>query len=623
MNCILKVILFVAYCGLAAVCNAQADTTTQLSVQLSTLTIQEPMTEVNAPFRHQVRQTTVEVPVAQLLTENSLAYVKSYGLGSSASISLRGGSAVHTQLQWEGVPINNPMLGQKDISLIPFQLFSKLTVESGGNSSEHGSGAICGVVSMKEDDLASNLGLTSQFQLGYGSFGRRSISAKVGYGTSKQVSWFLAPYYEKAENDFSYRLGTMEKKQSNAQYENRGMMLGAEKSLRQSKFKFSYWYQETERNIPPVTTQNNSSAHQYDLLHRLRLSHISTLKSGKLKTVAAYFREHNDFADPERLQTGENYFDKYFLSSRLIRNFKKRVLEVKAEGSMVQGHSLSYDVSTNALNQLAFYVGYEDTFRFGKLNLGVRKEWNNITQAPFISSATLSKNFSEMHFFHIQLSQEYRVPTLNELYWMPGGNKALEAEQGWSSELGYGMRLGTFSLFSTVYARQLNDWILWIPQQGSPIWSPVNVAQVTSRGWEAGVNKKWRNESTRFKLELKHAYTFSVHENDVPQGIQSGDQLIYVPRHRAIADFSMDYKNLKCNWNTNYTSGVTGINDDLEGFLLSNVTMAFQFGAKQKIQSRIAFTIENIFNESYRVVERRPMPGCLFQLQWTTKIFKQ
>jgi vitamin B12 transporter len=57
--------------------------------------------------------------LAELLMLSSNIFIKSYGVGGSATPSFRGTGANHTQLQWNNININNPMLGQPDLSLVP------------------------------------------------------------------------------------------------------------------------------------------------------------------------------------------------------------------------------------------------------------------------------------------------------------------------------------------------------------------------------------------------------------------------------------------------------------------------------------------------------------------------
>ena len=55
--------------------------------------------------------------LSDALNEFSSVYVKSYGSGGLASLAIQGTSAEQTAIEWNGVKINAPSLGQVDLSL--------------------------------------------------------------------------------------------------------------------------------------------------------------------------------------------------------------------------------------------------------------------------------------------------------------------------------------------------------------------------------------------------------------------------------------------------------------------------------------------------------------------------
>ena len=48
--------------------------------------------------------------LADILSKETPIYIKSYGPGSLSTISIRGAGASHTQLYWNGIAINPPLL---------------------------------------------------------------------------------------------------------------------------------------------------------------------------------------------------------------------------------------------------------------------------------------------------------------------------------------------------------------------------------------------------------------------------------------------------------------------------------------------------------------------------------
>lgn len=72
--------------------------------------------------------------LAEIIAENSTVFIKSHGLGGIASTSFSGTGASHTQVAWNEVNINSPMLGQTDLALIPAGFIDEIQVLHGGAS---------------------------------------------------------------------------------------------------------------------------------------------------------------------------------------------------------------------------------------------------------------------------------------------------------------------------------------------------------------------------------------------------------------------------------------------------------------------------------------------------------
>ena len=100
--------------------------------------------------------------LAELLAQEAGVYIKSYGLGSLATSSVRGGSAGHTLVLWNGIPIQSPMLGLLDLSLLPISFSESISLQKGGNGANWGSGAIGGTISLKnETDYQNKFSLSN------------------------------------------------------------------------------------------------------------------------------------------------------------------------------------------------------------------------------------------------------------------------------------------------------------------------------------------------------------------------------------------------------------------------------------------------------------------------------
>ena len=66
--------------------------------------------------------------LSAILSQHSSIFIKSYGNGTLATPSFRGTSAQHTQVEWNGINLNSPMLGQMDFSQVPVAQFDGLEI---------------------------------------------------------------------------------------------------------------------------------------------------------------------------------------------------------------------------------------------------------------------------------------------------------------------------------------------------------------------------------------------------------------------------------------------------------------------------------------------------------------
>lgn len=72
--------------------------------------------------------------LADFIQKENAAYLKEYGRGMGAYISVRGTSASHTTIAWNGQSLSVPTMGQTDLSHIPLYFFDAMDIHIGGSS---------------------------------------------------------------------------------------------------------------------------------------------------------------------------------------------------------------------------------------------------------------------------------------------------------------------------------------------------------------------------------------------------------------------------------------------------------------------------------------------------------
>ncbi|NTW33559.1 MAG: Plug domain-containing protein, partial [Bacteroidetes bacterium] len=140
--------------------------------------------------------------VADFLTEQSYALVKSYGNGSLATISIRGSGSDQIGVFWNGFLINPANINTIDVALLPVTFFNDVELQYGGASSLFGNGVIGGSLHIGNNprfEKSFNVGINC----GLGSFGKQDSHTKVILSNEKIYS-STSVLCHLARNNFPY-----------------------------------------------------------------------------------------------------------------------------------------------------------------------------------------------------------------------------------------------------------------------------------------------------------------------------------------------------------------------------------------------------------------------------------
>lgn len=115
---------------------------------------------------------------ADLMDRIPGAVVRSAGPGGPRTVSLRGGTPDGVLVLLDGVPMNDPLTGEADLSTIPASTLESVTVIPGGRSARFGPRAESGVVLLESRTPG---GADPEVTLEVGSLGERGVAGEVGH----------------------------------------------------------------------------------------------------------------------------------------------------------------------------------------------------------------------------------------------------------------------------------------------------------------------------------------------------------------------------------------------------------------------------------------------------------
>jgi len=562
----------------------------------------------------------VEGDIPALLSYESGIYIKGYGLGSLATSSIRGGSAGHTLVLWNGIPLQSPLLGLLDLSLLSNASFEEIKINKGGQSAIWGSGAIGGVVSLQnkehQHDSAINLGAS------FAAFGQQNYKGTIRFkagNLSSQTSLNI----DSGKNDFSYLLsdGLTQRIQSNAELSKQDIQQDIYYSINpQNRISLHYWYQNTNRQIPPTTVQTSSLAYQEDKANRFIAKWQRATERNSFQVNLGLIHEELNYFDPTISLESPSDFTNIIIDTDYQWKTTIGSFAIGASQMFTEARATGYqdDVEENKSTGFASYLGQ---FKKVAWQTSLRQEWVNGGRVPFIPSVGLQYHASNSVKLAAKVSRNYRIPTLNDRFWNPGGNGKLRPESGWSQELSLEYQDDNddnqMSYSITGYSRKIDDWILWALLEEQTFISANNIARVWSRGFELRSSYKQNLSKGFFAFKAGYDFTKSTNEIALDQpALEKGEQLIYTPLHQAFLQAQLKWEQLHLSYYHQIVGAATGINENIKAFNVGNIRLQTNIRIDKEDTGRMEVNVfaivHNLFNKNYRVIERRPTPGRYF-----------
>jgi len=568
--------------------------------------------------------------LSTVLNQHSTVFIKSYGNGSLSTPSFRGTGSSHTQVEWNGIAINSPMLGQTDFSQLPVAQFDAIDILYGAATLARSSGVFGGII-----NLVSNPDWNNKFTLSVAqtvaSFHNYVTNASISLGDSKIQSVVRFNYINEL-NDFPfYNEDRVKVKLPNAAYIQLGLTEETFFRLNRKNFlALRIWYSDNDHELAPITS-NLDKTHNEKLYDRnirsmaewkyLEKEYSLTVRSA----LVDGFMRYTDTLATYNSQTYSWNTRARFVYSGIKKLSIKPGIDLICDWANTDNYITKTD-SSGKRQRNTVGVFSEITYNINNkvgLTLVMREDVIDGKFLPFIPSLGAQyKPFNRINLsFSGNIARNYRYPSMNDLYYTPGGNPDLKPESDYSAEGGgvYQFQFPKKKLFLeaelTGYYSLINEMIIWSPVGG--IWSPENISEVHSRGLEAGLNMGYKSNGLEVTLDNNYHYCRSTNEKAAsPNDNQVGKQLKYVPVHTFNSTLGVQKRGFHATYNFCYISERYTGNDEksmMPGYSLSNIILGKNFSLNKIILS-LQVQINNLFDLDYQSIAQRPMPGRNFAL---------
>ncbi|MDB5239824.1 MAG: TonB-dependent receptor, partial [Spirosoma sp.] len=377
-----------------------------------------------------------------LLFNTPLAF-KSYGPGQLATVSFRGTSANHTAVLWNGININQPNLGQTDFSTLPVGGFDRLSVQYGSSASVVGSGAVGGSVLLESSPTwKPGIGVTLGQQVA--SFRNNQTQVGVRYAGSTGSLWQLSgrtfAYRSRFNNAYPYRerYNYFVEQSGTAQ---RGLVQDLyARHKNGNQLSVNAWLSDNDLIVTPQDSiaRERTRTQSARLLTTYETDYL-TLRLGWIRDVFDYAK--GNFDAPSHTQT-DRYIARAEREIVLTSQTAAAQLNLRAgvEWSHYRTRVDGYGGQVITENRQDLYALLRfQTVRW-LITTNVRQAFVTRFNPPLTPSLGVEYRVFERAKFAMtakgSVSLSYRVPTLNERYWLVLGNPDLRPERGFNLEAG-------------------------------------------------------------------------------------------------------------------------------------------------------------------------------------------
>ena len=632
-----------------------------------------PMKEIGVQqtkFDSVVLKENVALSFADVLAFNSSIFVKSFGRATLSTVAFRGTSPSHTQVSWNGMKINNPMLGMTDFSMIPSYFIDDASLLHGTSSVNDTGGGLGGAVKLATAPASAD-GFGLQYVQGVGSFKTFDEFLRLTYGNK---NWQLSTrvVYSSSPNEYKYRNHDKKENIYDEQMNIVGQYYPVERNKSGSfkdmhilqeayyntgggdRFGLNAWYINSNRELQMLTTDYGDE-HDFDNRQREQtfrgvLSWDHLRNDWKVAAKAGYI--HSWLAYDYKRDMGNGYMasmtrsrsnidtfygqldGEYYIGSKWLftANLTAHQHFVKSQDKNIilqEGNKaiVGYDKARVELTG-SVSAKWKPNDRLG-ISVVLRedmfgREWTPIIPALFVDGVISHKGNVVAK---ASVSRNFRFPSLNDLYFLPGGNPNLKKENGWTYDAGVEMAIGKSESYSltasaTWFDSYVDDWIIWLPTTKG-FFSPRNIKRVHAYGVESEANLDIRlSREWSLGINANFSWTPSLNEGEPmsPADKSVGKQLPYVPEFTATATGRLAWRTWSllykwCHYSERYTmsSNDLSLSGRLPKYFMNNITLEKSIATSWADLS-IKGSINNLFDEEYLSVMSRPMPGINFEI---------
>jgi len=555
------------------------------------------------------------------LSSRASVSVRGYGGGGRQVLSIRGGRPKGVLVLLDGLPLNDPLSGEADISSVPLASLASAMLVRGAGTARYGSGALGGALLLRS---AGPTNAEPVARLSVGSYGAYEASGSASWSAGRRTGASglrIDAGVRGAKNDFSYEnrlvADSPERRREGADSELRWAGLTAAAEGLRATFRLD----DLERGVPG---RLGTSVFAGDRWRETRWSATATAGAAGTDNVTGRLGMRHlamrYTPGDEGSVADQAAVDLRAGGEMVVPRLADLVVAGRLSFERLRGDGIGGDpdrLSVGLTLRRAFGAGgASDGSSYAGLGfepvLGVDVSRQEAALSPELGAWYRADEHLRLYG---RLGRAYRMPTFADLHFeaAPGlrANPDLEAEKVvLDAEFGveFAGQLGPMpaSLHVAGWTRDTRRPIVWLASSAA-LWSPRNLDRLLARG----LDLQGRMEAAgSAPLHWAVEAGLTLQRSRVGFG-DNGNPLPYEPDVAGQAAVELQQGATAARAELRYTgsrSTTVAATRRLGGFVTLDVRLRRRFEAGPLIVE-VALGIDNLTDTSYELVELFPEPG--------------
>ena len=595
-------------------------------------TIDETLAPVTVISRKDIEQSQASSVPELLKRVPGMQVATNGGAGSTTGIYLRGTKTAQTLVLLDGQRIDSATSGSANLQFIHPNSIERIEVVRGPKSSLYGADAVGGVIQIftRKGHGKPRLSMT----VGGGSRGTMHSSLNYG-GKVDNTSFNIgASHYETQGYDFT--------NDKNTSVTNTGANKDDD-GYRNKSFFSTVSHTFSNRSEAGMTFTHNEGKSEYDAdtgyfdvgsgkylsfpyeaYMFFRSSTLSAWYSLPVNDIwqtrleAGYFKDTardlgknvNPLAPLEARSTSNKRHSFNWQNDIAWQENQLLTAGIDYRKDRVETSPTSYEVTSR--DNKAFYLQNQSTFENSDVQLGLRRDKNEIYGYKTTGNISWGLNLSDSHRLIASYGTAFRAPSMMDLYFPGHENPNLKPEEAKNAELELRARVSEFTHWSvSVFQNDMDDMLFWDTNTSRM----ENIDKARIRGIETSFSTKiieWDVTASLTYLDPKNLSGNATTKNKVLE--RRARQLFSLDADRTYGEFSIG-GTVRAQGKSYNDAANT---QRLSGFATFDLRTGYRFSSELKGELKLV----NLMDKEYQTAmgyEGEPR-GVFVSMTWTPEI---